>query len=73
MSVHALGEQPLVVPEVGSVVTCKVSCAHCSHAKVKSINPRLAKVAIICVGKVPVKDPFRGIIRYILHDIYCLT
>ena len=33
--------------------------------KVKSINPRMARVAIVCVGQIPVKDPFRGIIRLV--------
>lgn len=51
--VSAVGERLLVVPEVNSVVTCKVA----------SVNPRMAKVAIVCVDQIPVKEHFRGIIR----------
>jgi exosome complex component CSL4 len=42
-----------VLPETGSIVTCKVT----------SINSNVCKVSILCVGAVHVKDPFRGIIR----------
>ncbi|XP_068606947.1 exosome complex component CSL4 [Brachionichthys hirsutus] len=42
-----------MLPNVGAVVTCKVT----------SINPRFAKVHILYVGSTPLKDSFRGTIR----------
>eukprot|EP00128_Syssomonas_multiformis_P002645 Colp12_sorted_trinity150504_noHs@1333 len=41
------------IPEIDSIVTCKVTV----------VNPRFAKVDIICVGVQPLKDTFRGMIR----------
>ncbi|XP_078269454.1 exosome complex component CSL4 [Rhinoraja longicauda] len=45
--------EPKLLPEVGVVVTCKVT----------SINPRFAKVHIIYVRSTPLKGAFRGTIR----------
>ncbi|XP_055503051.1 exosome complex component CSL4 isoform X3 [Leucoraja erinacea] len=45
--------EPQLLPEVGVVVTCKVT----------SINPRFAKVHIIYVRSTPLKGAFRGTIR----------
>ncbi|RXM36900.1 Phosphoglycerate mutase 1 [Acipenser ruthenus] len=42
-----------LLPDVGAIVTCKVT----------SINPRFAKVHILYVGSTPLKDKFRGTIR----------
>ncbi|XP_016890652.1 exosome complex component CSL4 isoform X1 [Cynoglossus semilaevis] len=42
-----------LLPDVGAIVTCKVT----------SINPRYAKVHILYVGSTPLKDRFRGTIR----------
>ncbi|RXN09044.1 exosome complex component CSL4 [Labeo rohita] len=42
-----------LLPDVGAIVTCKVT----------SINPRFAKVHILYVGSTPLKDRFRGTIR----------
>nr|XP_048317099.1 exosome complex component CSL4-like [Myodes glareolus] len=42
-----------LLPDVGAVVTCKVS----------SINSRVAKVHILYVGSTPLKNAFRGTIR----------
>ncbi|XP_021570412.1 exosome complex component CSL4 isoform X4 [Carlito syrichta] len=42
-----------LLPDVGAVVTCKVS----------SINSRFAKVHILYVGSTPLKNSFRGTIR----------
>ncbi|XP_067355166.1 exosome complex component CSL4 isoform X2 [Channa argus] len=42
-----------LLPDVGAIVTCKVT----------SINPRYAKVLILYVGSTPLKDRFRGTIR----------
>nr|XP_055109540.1 exosome complex component CSL4 isoform X3 [Symphalangus syndactylus] len=42
-----------LLPDVGAVVTCKVS----------SINSRFAKVHILYVGSMPLKNSFRGTIR----------
>ncbi|XP_041517907.1 exosome complex component CSL4 isoform X3 [Microtus oregoni] len=42
-----------LLPDVGAVVTCKVS----------SINSRFAKVHILYVGSTPLKNAFRGTIR----------
>uniref|UniRef100_A0A8C9DI39 Exosome component 1 n=1 Tax=Prolemur simus TaxID=1328070 RepID=A0A8C9DI39_PROSS len=42
-----------LLPDVGAVVTCKVS----------SINSRFAKVHILYVGCTPLKNSFRGTIR----------
>uniref|UniRef100_A0A3P8T064 Exosome component 1 n=1 Tax=Amphiprion percula TaxID=161767 RepID=A0A3P8T064_AMPPE len=39
-----------LLPDVGAIVTCKVT----------SINPRFAKVHILYVGSTPLKDRFRG-------------
>lgn len=46
-------EEKHVVPEVGSVVTCKVT----------STNPRFCKVAILGVETTSLKEPFKGTIR----------
>jgi len=46
-------EEKHVVPEVGSVVTCKVV----------STNPRFCKVAILGVEATSLKEPFKGTIR----------
>ncbi|EFA85181.1 3'-5' exoribonuclease [Heterostelium album PN500] len=46
-------KDPGVVPEIGSVVTVQVL----------RINPRLASVAILCVGTKALKETFNGIIR----------
>ncbi|XP_058972702.2 exosome complex component CSL4-like [Pocillopora verrucosa] len=46
-------EEKYVVPEVGSVVTCKVM----------STNPRFCKVAILGVETTSLKEPFKGTIR----------
>jgi exosome complex component CSL4 len=48
-----LGGFSLAVPEVGSVVTCKVT----------AITGRFAKVDILCIGSKPFKDNFHGMIR----------
>ncbi|XP_067858124.1 exosome complex component CSL4 isoform X1 [Heptranchias perlo] len=45
--------EPQLLPEVGVVVTCKVT----------SINPRFAKVHILYVRSTPLKGAFRGTIR----------
>ncbi|KAF6739157.1 Exosome complex component CSL4 [Oryzias melastigma] len=42
-----------LLPDVGAIVTCKVT----------SINSRFAKVHILYVGSTPLKDLFRGTIR----------
>ncbi|TRY86076.1 hypothetical protein DNTS_030171 [Danionella cerebrum] len=42
-----------LLPDVGAIVTCKVT----------SLNPRYAKVHILYVGSTPLKDRFRGTIR----------
>ncbi|XP_074152091.1 exosome complex component CSL4 isoform X1 [Sminthopsis crassicaudata] len=42
-----------MLPDVGTIVTCKVS----------SINSRFAKVHILYVGSTPLKNSFRGTIR----------
>ncbi|XP_028917565.1 exosome complex component CSL4 isoform X1 [Ornithorhynchus anatinus] len=42
-----------LLPDVGSIVTCKVS----------SINSRFARVHILYVGSTPLKNSFRGTIR----------
>ncbi|KAM5271502.1 exosome complex component CSL4 isoform 5-T5 [Ctenodactylus gundi] len=42
-----------LMPDVGAIVTCKVS----------SINSRFAKVHILYVGSTPLKNSFRGTIR----------
>ncbi|XP_068817698.1 exosome complex component CSL4 isoform X3 [Capricornis sumatraensis] len=42
-----------LLPDVGAIVTCKVS----------SINSRFAKVHILYVGSTPLKNSFRGTIR----------
>ncbi|XP_074089319.1 exosome complex component CSL4 isoform X3 [Macrotis lagotis] len=42
-----------LLPDVGTIVTCKVS----------SINSRFAKVHILYVGSTPLKNSFRGTIR----------
>uniref|UniRef100_A0A8C9V178 Exosome complex component CSL4 n=1 Tax=Scleropages formosus TaxID=113540 RepID=A0A8C9V178_SCLFO len=42
-----------LLPDVGAIVTCKVT----------SINPRFAKVHILYVGSTPLKERFRGTIR----------
>ncbi|XP_034044747.1 exosome complex component CSL4 isoform X2 [Thalassophryne amazonica] len=42
-----------LLPDVGAVVTCKVT----------SINSRFAKVRILYVGSTPLKEHFRGMIR----------
>lgn len=54
------------VPQVGSVVTTKVT----------SVNQRFAKVEILCVGDTPLQSSFRGLIRYActaakLHQLRC--
>ncbi|GAM19228.1 hypothetical protein SAMD00019534_024030 [Acytostelium subglobosum LB1] len=46
-------KDPGVVPDIGSVVT----------AQVLRNNPRLASVAILCVGTKALKETFNGIIR----------
>ncbi len=43
----------LQMPEVGAVVTCRVT----------AINPRFAKVDILCLGAQPLKDTLHGMIR----------
>uniref|UniRef100_A0A9J8AWQ8 Exosome component 1 n=1 Tax=Cyprinus carpio carpio TaxID=630221 RepID=A0A9J8AWQ8_CYPCA len=48
-----------LLPDVGAIVTCKVM----------SINPRFAKVHILYVGSTPLKDRFRGTIRYELFNL----
>ncbi|XP_038678266.1 exosome complex component CSL4 [Scyliorhinus canicula] len=45
--------EPQLLPEVGVVVTCKVT----------SINPRFAKVHILYVRSTPLKGTFRGTLR----------
>ncbi|XP_072095103.1 exosome complex component CSL4 isoform X3 [Mobula birostris] len=45
--------EPQLLPEVGVVVTCKVT----------SINPRFAKVHILYVRSTPLKGAFKGTIR----------
>ncbi|GCC33038.1 hypothetical protein chiPu_0011505 [Chiloscyllium punctatum] len=45
--------EPQLLPEVGVVVTCKVT----------SINPRFVKVHILYVRSTPLKGTFRGTIR----------
>eukprot|EP01133_Synstelium_polycarpum_P006383 gene6383-7397_t len=46
-------KDPGVVPEIGSIVTVQVL----------RINPRLASVAILCVGEKALKETFNGVIR----------
>uniref|UniRef100_A0A8C0P7I7 Exosome complex component CSL4 n=1 Tax=Canis lupus familiaris TaxID=9615 RepID=A0A8C0P7I7_CANLF len=46
-----------LLPDVGTIVTCKVS----------SINSRFAKVHILYVGSTPLKNSFRGTIRFDLE------
>ncbi|EAL64763.1 hypothetical protein DDB_G0285377 [Dictyostelium discoideum AX4] len=46
-------KEPSVVPEIGSIVTVQVL----------RINPKLASVAILCVGTKALKETFNGIIR----------
>ncbi|KAF2071196.1 hypothetical protein CYY_007482 [Polysphondylium violaceum] len=46
-------KDPGVVPEIGSIVTVQVL----------RTNPRLASVAILCVGTKALKETFNGIIR----------
>lgn len=41
-------------PTIGSVATVKIT----------KINQKFATASIICVGDVPLKEPFAGIIRY---------
>ncbi|KAJ3103481.1 Exosome complex component CSL4 [Phlyctochytrium planicorne] len=41
------------IPEVDSIVTCRVS----------RINPRMANLTILVVGRTPCKENFQGIIR----------
>lgn len=53
IQVTAIGERSSVIPEVGFIVTCQVT----------AVNPRFAKVDIICVGSAPLKENFRGMIR----------
>uniref|UniRef100_A0A3Q3F4H6 Exosome component 1 n=1 Tax=Labrus bergylta TaxID=56723 RepID=A0A3Q3F4H6_9LABR len=48
-----------LLPDVGAIVTCKVT----------SINPRFAKVHILYVGSTPLKDRFRGTISFRPGDI----
>ncbi|PWA16949.1 hypothetical protein CCH79_00012667 [Gambusia affinis] len=45
--------EALLLPDVGAIVTCKVT----------GINSRFAKVHILYVGSTPLKDRFRGTIR----------
>ncbi len=52
VEVHAPGEQTCV-PAIGDIVT----------AKVISVNPRFAKLNIVCVRDIALSDPFRGQIR----------
>ncbi|MGH0116701.1 UNVERIFIED_CONTAM: hypothetical protein FKN15_021249 [Acipenser sinensis] len=54
-----------LLPDVGAIVTCKVT----------SINPRFAKVHILYVGSTPLKDKFRGTIRspWVMSSNYLLT
>lgn len=52
--IHVTREQEKhVVPEIQSVVTCKVT----------NVNPRFCKVAILGVESTPLKETFRGLIR----------
>ncbi|KAM9990628.1 hypothetical protein ACTFIY_006659 [Dictyostelium cf. discoideum] len=46
-------KEPSVVPEIGSIVTVQVL----------RINPKLASVAILCIGTKALKETFNGIIR----------
>lgn len=48
-----LGQQGTVMPEAGSVVTCRVL----------NVNPNLATVSIICVGPHKLHTPVSGTIR----------
>ncbi|TRY64208.1 hypothetical protein TCAL_04908 [Tigriopus californicus] len=52
VEVHSPGEQT-VIPAVGDVVT----------AKVMSVNPRFAKLSILCVRESVLVQPFRGLVR----------
>ncbi|TWW59564.1 Exosome complex component CSL4 [Takifugu flavidus] len=47
------GTELQLLPDVGAIVTCKVT----------SINPRFAKVHILKVGSTSLKDHFKGTIR----------
>ena len=58
VEVSAPGEET-VIPAVGDVVTCKVI----------SVNPRFAKMHIICVREVVLIDPFRGQVNSFIHSI----
>lgn len=51
--VQSVAHAAATVPEVGSLVTVKVT----------RITKQLANVAIVCVGDVPLQEPFSGIIR----------
>ncbi|XP_077992242.1 exosome complex component CSL4-like [Glandiceps talaboti] len=46
-------EQQTVMPEVGSVVTTKVT----------NVSPRFCRCAMLCVEDAPLKETFRGMIR----------
>jgi len=53
MLVVTRDREPTVVPETGSVVA----------AQVTKVNPRYATVQILCVGSMPLKENFTGIVR----------
>ena len=53
VEVHAPGQELTVVPSVGDIVTCKVV----------SVNPRFAKLQIVCVNDTPLRDSFRCQLR----------
>ena len=53
VEVHAPGQDQTIVPSVGDIVTCKVV----------SVNPRFAKLQIVCVNDTPLKDSFRSQLR----------
>ena len=42
-----------------------------STVQVVSINPRMAKTKILCVGAVPLQQTFSGIIRFVCVVVCC--
>eukprot|EP01134_Creolimax_fragrantissima_P005043 CFRG5043T1 len=53
VSVVVVDSADQVIPSTGAVVVVKVT----------SVNPRFAKCEILCVGSVPLKETYRGMIR----------
>ena len=59
----------LAVPEVGKIVTARVSDSNVNvllddcRVKVTTVNPRLAKVDILCMDGLPLDHVFHGVVR----------